>query len=172
MATTKNRNDSLIKNVGELHDEISFSDFIYRRHFVKICELHPDNKNERIIIANEDGKYIDACGLIYVFVAQGKIFKIGQTINTIASRVNSYNCGRKLFRARGTCSTTNYFVLQSFLAMNVTVSVYAYLAKKQKYTIFGEHGEDIFPSTKVIERKIIKDFVETHGKKPIGNTQN
>ena len=172
MAKANNRNELLIKNVGALRDEINFSDFIYRKHFVRICDLQPDNKHERMVIVNENDRYIDARGLVYVFVINGKIFKIGQTINTIASRVSSYNCGRKLFRARGTCSTTNYFVLQSFLAMNVTVSVYAYLAKKQKYTIFGEHGEDIFPSTKIIERKIIKDFVETHGKKPIGNTQN
>ena len=63
---------------------------------------------------------------MYCFVIDGKILKIGKTDTTMAKRVQSYNCGKKAYRENGTCSTTNYNILQSFLAIN-----------KEKDGVFG-----------------------------------
>ena len=72
---------------------------------------------------------------------------------------------------KGTCSTTNYFVLQSFLKLDEVINLYGYFPEKQKYKIFNEEGIDAFPSAKIVEKKILKDFKEKYNKLPIGCSQ-
>lgn len=168
----KNRNDRIIKTVRELAGEARFSQYRFNNHFMHLCNIIPNRGKERLEIVVMDKTKIAQTGLVYVFVVKDKIFKIGQSIGDFSSRVRSYNCGKNKFRDRGTCSTTNWFILQSILAMNCTVQVHVYFATAKTYKIFDEVGKDHFPSTKIIERKIIKDFVEIYGKKPIANTQS
>ena len=46
---------------------------------------------------------------------------------------------QKEYRGNGTCSVTNYFVLQSLLNFNIPVDVYCFLAPKATLNIFGEN---------------------------------
>ncbi len=85
---------------------------------------------EKLEINAIDEKNMKNEGLVYVFVIQGKIFKIGHSITPITKRVQSYNCGKVEYRKNGTCSTTNYFVLQSLLKINKIVQVYAFFPEQ------------------------------------------
>ncbi|MCQ2980983.1 GIY-YIG nuclease family protein, partial [Helicobacter pylori] len=109
--------------------------------------------------------------LVYVFVIQGKIFKIGHSITPIMKRVQSYNCGKVEYRKNGTCSTTNYFVLQSLLKINKIVQVYAFFPEQPTYTLFGKTYQDSFSTSKRVENVILENFIKIHNKKPIGCTQ-
>ncbi|CAJ2375831.1 MAG: conserved hypothetical protein [Arenicellales bacterium IbO2] len=177
MATKKkNRNEMIIKSFSELADEATYEDFIFKGCFEWLCELKPDRKKEKLFIRRSNQEKIGVDGLVYAMVIKGKIFKIGQTTMKFRGRLSSYNCGRRKFRERGTPSTTNFFVLQSLLAINLPVQIYAYFAKKQGYEIFegtkfAESGVASFPTPKIIEKKVNIEFIEHYGKSPIGNTQ-
>ena len=110
-------------------------------------------------------------GLVYVFVIDGKIFKIGQSINNIKDRLQSYNCGKFEYRLKGTCSTTNFFVLQSLLKINEPVYVYAYFPEQPEYEVFNKKFKNNRPPLKTAENLIIQDFIDRYDKKPIGCTQ-
>jgi hypothetical protein len=171
MAKKKNRNIVLLKNVNDLQNEISYDDFEYKEHFSHLCNLIPNNELEKLEIEVIDNKNIKIAGLVYIFVIDGKIFKIGHSITPITKRVQSYNCGKTEYRIAGTNSTTNYFVLQSLLKINQIVNVYAFFPEQPKYKLFGKEYQDSFPTSKRAENEIIKDFIKKHNKKPIGCTQ-
>ena len=126
---------------------------------------------ERLDIEVLDKSKCDEEGFVYVFVVNEKIFKIGQSTTNIIKRIQSYNCGKAQYRKNGTCGTTNYFVLQSLLNLNLEVFVYAFFPQKPRYEIFGQVFEDSYPPSKKVENIIITDFIKKHGKKPIGCTQ-
>lgn len=167
----KNRNIVLLKSIDDLQNEISYQDFDYKDYFFHICDLIPDQTNERLKIETINKDNINKEGLVYVFVINDKIFKIGHTINSIKKRVSSYNCGKTEHRISGTNSTTNYFVLQSFLKINQKINVYAFFPENPKYILFNIDYQDGRPPSKTAENKILQDFIIKHKKKPIGCTQ-
>ncbi len=145
----KRKSDIILKSVNDLKDEVDYKDFEYKEYFNLLCELVPNNSLEKLEINAIDEKNMKNEGLVYVFVIQGKIFKIGHSITPITKRVQSYNCGKIEYRKNGTCSTTNYFVLQSLLNINEVVQVYAffqnnlptpYLAKPTKIVFLLPKG--------------------------------
>ena len=149
----KSRNIVIIKKYEELKNEMDYEDFEYKEYFKHICNLIPNKEKERLEIEPIDKDKIKEIGVVYVFVIGEKIFKIGYSINSIIDRVQSYNCGKVEYRISGTPSTTNYFVLQSLLAINRKVKVYAYFPPKVEYQIFEEKGKDAFPPAKKLKRK-------------------
>ncbi len=171
MAKKKNRNITPLKSINDLENEISYDNFEYKEYFSHLCNLVPNKELERIEIEIIDKQRIKIAGLVYVFVIDGKIFKIGHSITPIAKRVQSYNCGKTEYRIAGTNSTTNYFVLQSLLKINQVVNVYAFFPEQPKYNLFGKEYQDSFPTSKRAENEILKDFIKKHNKKPIGCTQ-
>ena len=171
MAKQKNKNIVPLKNIAELAQECDYADFEYKEHFSLICRLLPNADKERLEIEILDEARCKEKGFVYVFVIEGKIFKIGQSISNIKERVQSYNCGKTEYRINGTNSTTNYFVLQSLLRIGKAVEVYAFFPQKPRYEIFGQVFTDSYPPSKKAENIIITDFIKNHGKKPIGCTQ-
>ena len=172
MVKKKNRNIVLIKSITELKKETNYADFQYKKYFIHLCNLIPNKKAEKLEIEKVNSQNIENSGLVYVFVINKKIFKIGQTITTIAKRIQSYNCGKTEYRIAGTNSTTNYFVLQSLLNINKTINVYAFFPETPEYTIFGKKYQSSYPPTKTAEHKILEDFISKFGQKPIGCTQS
>lgn len=168
---TKNRNIRIIKSFEELQNEIDYVDFNKKDYFEHICDLIPNKNLERLDIKILDDEKCKIGGLVYVFVVNGKIFKIGQSICNIVKRVQSYNCGKIEYRISGTNSTTNYFVLQSLLSINLPVEVYAFFSDLPEYDLFGKHYKDSWQVSKRAENIIINEFIEKHNKKPIGCTQ-
>jgi hypothetical protein len=102
MSKKKNRNIVIIKSIEELEREISYQDFEYKEHFNHLCNLIPNNALEKLEIEEIGNENIRQSGLVYVFVIEGKIFKIGHTITSIKERVQSYNCGKVEYRINGT----------------------------------------------------------------------
>ena len=166
-----NKNDNPLKSASDLSDEVPYEKFQFKRHFSLLCTLHPNKRKERLEVRSQNETSLPAKGLVYVLCIDGKILKIGCTITAFEKRVQSYNCGRRRFRANGTCSTTNYFILQSLLNIGKTVDVYVYFPAIKKYNIFGTKGEERFPSPKAVEKEVLARFVKRHGKVPIGCTQ-
>lgn len=167
----KSRNIRIIKTFEEIKDEINFEDFDKKDLFVHICNLLPNKTLEKLEVQIIDNEKCKTGGLVYVFVIEGKIFKIGQSIDNIIKRVQSYNCGKVEYRIKGTNSTTNYFVLQSLLHINKCIEVYAFFPDLPEYTLFGKKYKDSWQVSKRAENIIINEFVEKYNKKPIGCTQ-
>lgn len=155
----------------DLQGEINYTDFQNKDYFFHLCNLTPNKEKERLEIKPINKEFFDKKGCVYVFVIEGKVLKIGQTIQNIKSRVGSYNTGKIEYRINGTNSTTNYFILQSILKINKVVNVYAFFPEEPKFTLFGKEYQDTYPPVKVAENKIITDFIAKHKRKPIGCTQ-
>ncbi len=128
MAKKKNRNIVLLKTMQDLQNEIDYEDFEYKEYFSHICNLLPNVEKEKLEIEILDQHKTKFSGLVYVFVINNKIFKIGHSITPITKRVQSYNCGKTEYRISGTNSTTNYFVLQSLLKIGEKVAVYGFFS--------------------------------------------
>jgi hypothetical protein len=167
MAKKKNKNITPIATVDELNNELDYDNFQYKEHFIHLCNLIPNNEKEKLEISPINESLFKNKGLVYVFVINGKIFKIGHTITSISERVQSYNCGKVEYRINGTNSTTNYFVLQSFLKINLEVLVYAFFPNQPTYDVFGKQYKDSYPPSKTAEKIILTSLT----KKPIGCTQ-
>lgn len=171
MSKKKSISVNSLKNKEQLKDEINYNDFKYKKYFDIVCRLIPDKENETLIVEPINKELTNKEGIVYVFVIDGKIFKVGESINSIKDRVQSYNCGKLEYRLKGTCSTTNFYVLQSLLAIGEIVDVYGYFPVQPEYSIFGGKYKSSKSAAKVAENLIIKDFVERYNKKPIGCTQ-
>ena len=93
MAKKKNKNITPLK-YSDLENEINYNDFGYKKYFEHLCNLTPEVEKERLSIKEIGNKDFKRKGLVYVFVIDDYIFKIGQTITSITKRVQSYNCGK------------------------------------------------------------------------------
>ena len=171
MATKKNKNIVPIKSIKELSQEIKYDDFEYKSYFNLLCHLVPNNESEKLEIEVINQELIEKEGMVYVFVIDDYIFKIGHTITNIKKRIQSYNCGKTEYRINGTNSTTNYFVLQSLLKINKKVLVYVYFPTHLTYEVFGEEYSDSHPPSKRAENILMKAYIAKYNKKPIGCTQ-
>ncbi len=145
-----NKNDKPIKNMSDIKNFVSLEHLPKRDYFNKLCTIKPDIENEKIEIENIKDEDNNRKGLVYLFVINGNVVKIGSTITTFKKRVQSYNCGKKSYRKNGTCSTTNYFTLQTFLNFyreddNINIEVYSFFVPKIEADVFGVLKEIIIP---------------------------
>lgn len=175
MSRKKNRNDILLEDISQLDNEVVWDEYEYNNRFSYLCKVIPEKEHERLVTADEVTENMQrAC--VYMLIVNGRIFKIGKAEGTMnvggfSGRVSSYNCGKQKARDKGTCSTTNYWVLQSLINLNVEVTVYAYFPEDATTEIFGETITQPFPTPKAVEGVVIKHFQGKYYKKPIGNTQ-
>lgn len=153
-------------------DAPNFSEYSLKSYFEKIGILKPNCQRERLDCEILNKKYSTLEGLVYCFVIDGKILKIGKTDTTMAERVKSYNCGTKAYRERGTCSTTNYNVLQSFLAINKPVEIWAYFVPPIKVEAFGESFEITTSPAKFLEKLFQEKTQAQFGEKLLFCIQN
>ncbi len=165
----QDRRSDRVLTEKDLAGEMSLDDFEYKGEFSLVCELFPDRKNERLLIEHDNDELINKRGVLYLFVLGGKLIKIGSTTTSFKDRVSSYNCGKRAYRANGTCSTTNYFVLQNLLNINKKVQVYCYFPESIKFKVFGER-ETISLPAKSFEKKLLT-HLKKEGKFPIMCTQ-
>jgi hypothetical protein len=86
----------------------------------------------------EDGTFSKRQELIYFLTFNGKVVKIGGTSTGFQKRMESYYCGTRANRKRGTCSTTNYHVSEAIYAAlveNKDVKFYAYIVPPVTKTV-------------------------------------
>lgn len=165
--------NNCLNSIIDLDKEMEYKEFKRYKDFQLICKLRPDKISESLIIYDSVEEFVNKKGIVYVFVVKGKIFKIGQSINSIKERIKSYNCGKKKYRKDGgTNSTTNYFVLQSLLNIGFDVDVYAFFPEQPEFELFGKKYKESRPPCKVAENIIIEELIkDNNGNKPIGNKQ-
>lgn len=146
----------------------NWEDYSLKQYFTKIATLIPNQKKEKIEVKKDfDPRYKTIKGLCYAFVIGGKFIKQGKTESTMAERIKSYNCGKKKYRGTGTCSVSNYKCLQSMLAINKPIEIYAFFAPPIHFELFGKEIETTVSPAKYIENmfneKAQKEF---NGKLP------
>ena len=131
--------EGLYRNIEEIKSWPLFKDYSLANQMFHAGQLIPDTENEKLVWCPDKDFNDNYTGLFYAFVVNGYFYKAGKTDTTLLDRIKSYNCGKKEYRGNGTCSVTNYFVLQSLLNFNVPVDVYCFLAPKATLNIFGEN---------------------------------
>ena len=163
-----NRNDRIISD-KDIIDQMDFDSFEDKDKFSFLCDLVAEKKRERLVIQNANPDLIEKRGVLYIFVLDNKLVKIGSTTTSFWDRVQSYNCGKKAYRTRGTCSTTNFFVLQSLLNINKIVKVYGFFPGEIELDVFGERERISLPA-KRFEKKLLT-LLKKKGTLPIMCTQ-
>lgn len=131
--------EGLYRNIEEIKSWPLFKDYSLANQMFHAGQLIPDTENEKLVWCPDKNFNDNYTGLFYAFVVNGHFYKAGKTDTTLLDRIRSYNCGKKEYRGNGTCSVTNYFVLQSLLNFNIPVDVYCFLAPKATLNIFGEN---------------------------------
>ena len=167
-----NKNEQPLRSLEDLTESLPWSDYCDQEHFTRLCTVTPNHEQECLEITEvHDEDMMKQKGLVYAMVVDGRIFKIGQSINTLKSRLGSYNAGKMGNRFKGTCSTANFFILQSLLNLGKQVEIYAFFPPVKQWELFGKTGQEAFPSAKVAERILLARYEEKYGAKPIGCSQ-
>ena len=166
---SENKNDTLLE-INSFQDTMKLADFKYVDSFRKIGVVHPliDREKLGIEYINEEFNKMD--GLVYFFVLDGVLLKVGSTITSMTKRVQSYNCGKSTYRKKGTCSTTNYFVLQNFLYWNKEIDVFAYFPEKVEHTLI-DGSVVLVTAAKQNEKVILRHLKNEYGVLPVLCTQ-
>jgi len=122
--------------------------------------LTTDREKEKVIYMNMDHTETkEQKDIVYIFALNNKILKVGSTGTNLRQRLASYNTGKKKYADSGTCSTTNFFVLQSLLNINEPIAVYTYYPPKMKIDVFGEEQE--VSCSKLFEKAILKSLKDS-----------
>ncbi len=164
----------------ELSKELNWNTFsintpdgnkLTKNNFTLIAIGYPNKEFEKWDMEILNNDYSTKEDLIYVLVIENKILKIGKSITTMKKRIQSYHCGKNAYRLKNnsTNSSTNWFILQSVLAIGKPVYIYALYVPNTKGTFMGWVYQNRI--SKEIENKIISSFSTQYGFKPIGNRQ-
>lgn len=170
MARTSNRMEDPIQLLAELDDEIAWNSYQHRREFQFMCEVRGDRGKEELTVVRAEAALMEK-SCVYIMELENKVLKIGTALRGIKGRIGSYNTGKMKYRARGTNSGANYWMLHSIINLAVPVRFYGYFPPSRRCRVFGIQLNEPFPSAKTVEGVLIKLFVERYGRKPIGNVQ-
>ena len=170
-----NAMDRILGDASEIEPKIMAEDIPWFEKFTLAGYIVPNKANERIDIETLDYNLFNTRGVVYLIVVDGILFKIGQTSNTMAERVKSYNCGKMAYRDSGTCSTSNFFLLQNMLSIGETAecAIYLWEAPNTEYsTMLGGTQYGYADAAKATEKELILDVKDTYGEMPYGNVQS
>lgn len=110
--------------------------------------------------------------LVYFLVFDGKIVKVGGTYTGLKKRVQSYYCGTRDNRERGTCSVTNYHVSEAIyaaLVANQVVEFYIFKIPQVHITrlILGIEQEITCTIYPAYEKSFIELYHQLVGHNPL-----
>lgn len=108
----------------DFSNEIEVFHFVEKYNFYKIADVklksaerfikNPEvNPIDYVVVPGLEDKYNSYRELIYVLAIDGKVAKIGGTYVGMKGRHQSYNCGTRKARAKGTCSVTNFNITET-----------------------------------------------------------
>lgn len=178
--------------VFDFSRELSVEEFITPLEFVKtadavlnIAENFPNSTREFIKGTTFDKKLVDFLpvrsqmhmvnkhnGIIYAIVFDGKIVKLGMSSTTLKDRLQSYNCGTRAAREKGTCSTTNFHIIESIygaILRGIKVEIYSYHITSPTVTINMWNDEVPVKMTAVakeFEKTLLQKYKEITGTYP------
>jgi len=123
-------------------------------------------------IKEQSALYNNHKGIVYAIAFDGKIVKLGMSSVTLQKRLMSYNAGTRHNRSNGTCSTTNFHVIESIycaLHKNVAVELYVYAVNNPvvNISIWSDTVSIEIPEvSKFFEKSILQKYKEITGKYP------
>lgn len=172
-------NNEAINNMAGIFSDISvikewplWENFNMKNWFTHIGKMYPNREKEEILwVTDTDQSDIEE-GLVYFFVIDGHIYKCGKTDSLMRERIQSYNCGKQSNRSSGTCSVTNFKVLQTLLNFNCEVDVYAYIAPYIEVNCYGKTFMTKNSPAKAIEKETNQLLIEQFGELPPGCFQS
>lgn len=170
VAKGSNKMEDPIRSVAELDQEVEWDAYEHKREFEFMCDVIGDRYEERLVVGRADEALMKK-SCVYIMEVEGKVLKIGTALRGIKGRIGSYNTGKVKYRARGTNSGANYWMLHSIINLAVPVRFHGYFPPLRRCLVFGTKVKEPFPSAKTVEGVLIKLFVERYGRKPIGNMQ-
>ena len=165
-----NRND---QPLAAPDTSIAWADYENHHHFHKLGEITfgPNTRGNEKMFLKSCGN--DRRALVYSFVVDGYLQKIGKSSVTFAERLQSYDCGKDKYRKDGTCSTTNWFVrssLKMWYEAGHIIEVFAYHTQPTLVeSNFGEFRE-AYSDPKELEKTILEGLKED-GRFPVLCTQ-
>lgn len=170
-----------LTNINQLNNELKWKDFkiktpngqtLTSQDFDLVAIGTPNKDAEKWDMDIKDKRYINKEDLIYTLVIDGRLLKIGKSITTMKKRVQSYHCGKNKYREKSnaTNSATNWYILQSVLAINLPVYIYVFYIPETKGEFMGWTYHNRI--SKEVESKLITAFYKQYKFKPIGNKQN
>lgn len=152
----------------------------------ELIDLGNNKKSKEEIVAfnfaNKAAEKVfnSSIGVVYIITCpisnNEHIIKIGQTGGTFKKRLGSYNCGYVANRLKGTASTTNFKIVQSFVATRLEFKLYIKdcnsLAKKYRWARM-ETSFIASPLVEAIENICLSKFKSKFPKlkKPLANIQ-
>lgn len=138
----------------DFSNELPVSFFVEKYGFYKIAdadlksvdrfEKNPEvNPIDYKVVVGMEKKYNEYRELIYILAIDGKVAKIGGTYVGMKGRHQSYNCGTRKARAKGTCSVTNFNITETQYAAimsgkNVEWYVYDVPLAEATINVWGE----------------------------------
>ncbi len=140
-----------------------------KERFEKNPEVNPI---EYSVVPGLESKYNEYRELIYILAIDGKVAKIGGTYVGMKGRHQSYNCGTRKARAKGTCSVTNFNITEAQYAAirdGKTVEWYVFDVPFAGATI-NVWGEEISYNAKTYykyESKLCDKYQQLTGHFPI-----
>lgn len=181
----------LVETCSELSADEFLNQYDFKLSLVGVLNIpqnFPNSKRkfidgedfDRILVdyipsSGQENDYKKTKGKVYAIVFDGKIVKIGQTSNTLKDRFGSYACGTREYRKRGTCSVTNYHLMESAYAVMKNggkVEVYSYTIPMITKTInvFGEEKEIMCKVAHEYENALLNLYKEKVGRYPVLST--
>ena len=153
------------------------SDFPDIEYFSLLGEIKFDIKESgNLSMSLIQSNIIDREEVVYAIVVdQRYLLKIGSATTNFDKRLKSYNCGQSKYRDNGTCSTTNYYVLQSLFniaAKGHKVEIYTFLTSpiKIQMDLRGLVWQLGYSPAKNIEKSILTSL-KSNRKLPLMCTQ-
>jgi len=142
-------------------NDILYNSFSLKRYFIHVCDLMPNKEKKKLSITIIDEENYRIKNLVYIFVIDGTIYKVGETKRSIRERINNYNSGNS--KKSG---STNQEILNDFIKKNKEVNVFIYSIPEN--SIFGEKYYFTY-SSKVVELLTIARILNDFKKLPVGN---
>jgi len=138
--------------------------------------FNPDDENydgKKVDYIEKDSAWINEDNeWLYCLVYDGRIVKIGMTINSLKDRYASYSCGTGRAMKKGSCATTNFIISEcNSLALDFGCEVKIYGIPLPKKTVtdnsWGETTEIPVSIARGMEKKLTNIFIKKYGYKPV-----
>lgn len=169
-----------LTSIEQLSNQLNWDEFsistpdgntLTANNFELIAVGYPNREKEKWDMDTIDPRYDTQEDLIYALVIDGKLLKLGKSITTMKKRVSSYHCGKNSYRQKpnATNSATNWFILQSVLAIGLPVEIYALFIPQTQGEFMGWTYHNRV--SKEVEGRLLSAFCKKYGYRPIGNIQ-
>jgi hypothetical protein len=142
-----------------------------QREYFNSADKNYDGK--KVDYIEKDKAWIDMDNeWLYLPAYDGRIAKIGMSIDSLVNRFGSYSCGTRRAMEKGSCSTTNFIITEiNALAVMKGMNVEIYGIPVEKTMVksyrFGVRKTIPLSAVREMETMLTTAFKNKYGKKPV-----